>query len=91
MTHFKDALQDPSSHYALPEDVLKDSALTTDQKIQILHQWEYDARELMVADDENMVGESSNKLHRILSALHKLDPNYDSTSYSSGKHGGGKI
>jgi len=33
-----------------------EQSLNTDQKIQILRRWEYDARELAVAEEESMSG-----------------------------------
>lgn len=74
MSHFLKAMRDPSSVYALPQDVLADDGLTQQQKVQILQQWEYDARELQVAEEENMAAESESPtmLNRVLRALHTL-------------------
>jgi hypothetical protein len=70
------ALLDPTSVYALPQDVVKDASLTREQKIQILHRWEYDARELQIAEEENMPDltreQRSSMLSRVLDALHEL-------------------
>ncbi len=91
MTDFIKALHDPSSVYGFPREVLHDTSLSEEQKRKILHQWEYDARELLVADEENMAGESANLLQRVLEALHQIDPNYDSTHSHSTKQGGGEV
>ncbi|ACJ18424.1 hypothetical protein [Coxiella burnetii] len=90
MSHFKKALMDPTAFYKEPKAVLVDSNLTKKEKLQILRQWEYDARELMVAEEENMLGDasSSSMLSRILKAIHELDPSYDGTKSSGTKHGG---
>lgn len=90
MTDFQKALLDPTSVYKLPGEVVKDDSLSREQKIQILHRWEYDARELQVAEEENMPELTKHKkgsmLSRVLDALHKL--NASAKHESSGKHGG---
>ncbi|HKJ05624.1 MAG TPA: hypothetical protein VJ974_08515 [Geopsychrobacteraceae bacterium] len=68
----KKAMLDPGSVFDRPEDVLVDNSLTLDQKINILRRWEYDARELAVAEEENMGGGPPNVLPEILSALQSL-------------------
>jgi hypothetical protein len=76
MSKLEQALLDPTSIYKLPMDVVRDNALTREQKIQILHRWEYDARELQIAEEENMPELTSEKtgsmLSRVLDALHEL-------------------
>ena len=72
MTDLPKILQDPGSYYDQPHDVLDDEAFNDEQKHEILKQWEYDAKELLVADEENMAGESASYLHRIREALHEL-------------------
>lgn len=70
-------MHDPSSVYDSPMDILEDNELTREQKIKILRQWEYDAKELEVADQENML--AANELSspgilqkQVLIALHAL-------------------
>jgi hypothetical protein len=72
MTDIDKALLDPTSVFKTPEDVLKVKDLTREQKIEILRRWEYDARELQVADDESMTGGSNNLLERVLESLSAL-------------------
>lgn len=76
MSKLEDALLDPTSVYDLPIQVVDDESLTREQKIQILHRWEYDARELQVAEEENMPELTKKKhgshLSLVLEALHKL-------------------
>ena len=72
MTDIDKALLDPTSVFKTPEDVLKAHDLTREQKIEILRRWEYDARELQVADDESMTGGSNNLLQRVLESLSAL-------------------
>lgn len=56
-----------------PRSVLRDTSLTRAQKIEKLRRWAYDARELDVANEEGMGGESRpSDLAEILAALHEL-------------------
>ncbi|MBS0351752.1 MAG: hypothetical protein JSR33_11325 [Proteobacteria bacterium] len=81
MSQFDQALLDPTSIYKQPMDVVSDDSLTRDQKIQVLHRWEYDARELQVAEEENMPDLSKEQrtsmLSRVLDALHSLGASAD--------------
>ena len=81
MSKFEQALLNPTSIYKLPVEVVEDDSLTREQKIQILHRWEYDARELQIAEEENMpelAEEKGSMLSRVLDALYSLgaDPNH---------------
>jgi hypothetical protein len=71
------ALLDPASVYAAPEDVLADAALTKQQKIEILQRWEYDSREDAVAVEEGMPGSGGEMLRRILLAIDPLTDGSD--------------
>lgn len=82
------AMLDPVSVFACPDDVFKESTLTRDQKIIILHRWEYDARELEVAEDENMGGGPPGMLDQVLSALHRLDAGVGDKPSPPTKQGG---
>jgi hypothetical protein len=66
------ALSDPSSVFSTPAAVCDDPDLQWQQKVKILRQWEYDARELQVADEENMGGSGGVTLDEVLKALHQL-------------------
>ena len=74
----KDAISNPSQYFKHPQDVLATS-LSQEDKIKILQSWEYDLRDLAVAEEENMAkGESSNAdllstIHKILDDLNALD------------------
>ena len=76
MTNIDKALLDPTSVYRKPMDVVKDDTLTREEKIKVLHRWEYDARELQVAEEENMPELTKKKhgdhLSQVLEALHIL-------------------
>ena len=75
MKNVDQAMKDPASVYASPRAVVKDEDLTKAQKLEILRQWETDARLLQVAEEENMPGgeDETTMLGRILRAIHKLE------------------
>ena len=61
-----------------PTDVVADKNLSRDQKIEILHRWEYDARELEVAEDEaGMAVLRPEMFDRVVQALNMLDVDRD--------------
>jgi hypothetical protein len=70
--NLKQALDDPSSVFAAPADVVRSEDVSREQKIQILRRWEYEARTLEVAQDENMMGGVVSRLAEVLDALHSL-------------------
>lgn len=72
MTDVDRAMLDPGSVFDKPSDVLSAEDLTREQKIEILRRWEYDARELQVASEENMPGNNSDLLDLVLEALNSL-------------------
>lgn len=63
---------DPPSVFSNPEEIITEESLSREEKISILRRWEYDARELAVAEEENMAGGPPNMLAEILEALNKL-------------------
>lgn len=75
--NIEQAMLDPTSVFSSPDDVLNEQSLTRKQKFKILHQWEYDARQLEVAEDENMAGGPSDLLDNILAALNELNAHND--------------
>ena len=54
MTDFDQALKDPAACFTRPSEVVDREDLTRDQKLKILHQWEYDVLQREVATEENM-------------------------------------
>ncbi len=54
----------------------------------ILRRWEYDARELEVAEEENMGGASPSLLGEILNARHALNAGVDTEHSPPTKQGG---
>lgn len=88
MTDIEKALLSPPSVFRTPEEVLEAKDLSIDQKIEILRRWEYDARQLQVAEEENMVGPQVNMLDRIINALRRLDAERDLDKSAPTKQGG---
>jgi len=73
MTDFDKAMRDPSKAYEFPKDVLEDGTLDREQKIKVLKTWEFDANELITAEEENMPGDEPPMLNRVKRALYKLE------------------
>lgn len=75
MADVKKELRDPTTLFKSPQEVVERADLTPTQKIEILKRWEFDARELQVADEEQMAPErpQSTNLDAILTALRLLD------------------
>lgn len=82
------AMLDPGSVFDRPDEVFGDQSLTRTQKIKILRRWEYDARELAVAEEENMAGGPPNLLAEVLEVLHRLDAKVDCDHSPPTKQGG---
>ncbi|MDZ7751993.1 MAG: hypothetical protein U5S82_10075 [Gammaproteobacteria bacterium] len=82
------ALLDPASVFASPEAVVADDTLSRDQKVQVLRRWEYDARELEVAEEENMGGGPPDILGEVLDALSRLGVGFSGGRQSPTKQGG---
>lgn len=55
-----------------PEDLLANPDLSRRDKLAVLRQWDHDAIELMVADEENMVGGDTAALSDIRNAIRTL-------------------
>lgn len=80
------ALDNPSSCFANPADVVRTDDFSEADKIQILRRWEYDARLLEVAQEENMTGGTASRLAEVLDALHSLG--VEGSSGATAKQGG---
>jgi hypothetical protein len=68
-----EAKVNPSKFFKHPQDVLVHPALSREAKLDILHQWETDARLMAVAEEENMGSGENGHLGAIVSALLALD------------------
>jgi len=89
MTEFEKALNNPASFFKSPQDVVAQKDFSRENKIEILRRWEYDQRELLVAEEENMpVKHPNNRLKEILQALSELGVDGDADNSSPTKQGG---
>jgi hypothetical protein len=77
-------LMDPRSAFDLPAEVIADRRLDRDVKLEILIQWEQDARLLAEAENEGMGGGEPSMLRRVLEAIAALKarPSGEPTSSS---------
>lgn len=82
------AMLNPAGEFTHPGDVLAEQTLTREQKIKLLKRWEYDARELEVAEEENMGGGSPSLLGEVLNTLMRLDTTVDTEHSPPTKQGG---
>lgn len=72
----------PDCKFTNPMEVLAVDALTKEEKIRILRQWEYDARENEVAQDEGMQTPIDSHIDEIHSALRLLGVDPNGSSYT---------
>ena len=78
MIDVKKAMLDPTSVFKDPEEVVASDELNRDQKIEILRRWEYDARQLEVAEEEaGMAVRRPEMFDRVVQALHTLGAERD--------------
>lgn len=82
------ALFNPGNTFTHPDEILSEQTLTREQKIKILRRWEYDARELEVAEEENMGGGPPSLLGDISKALLHLHSEADGEHSPPTKQGG---
>ncbi len=68
-----DAIQDPAREFGTPEALLARDDLAPTRKLELLEQWELDARRLLTAESESMGGGESAMLDRVLRARRELD------------------
>src|SRR5262249_37718335 len=59
----------PADYFGDPAEVLRSSSLSRSQKLKILQQWELDARQLSVAEEENMAGGEESMVGRVSRAI----------------------
>ena len=69
---YEEALKDPGRFFDMPDEVVNAAGLTREQKLEILKRWESDARQLMVASDENMPGGEPQQLQAVQNAMRAL-------------------
>jgi hypothetical protein len=51
-----DKIEHPQSHYATPDELIEDRALSVDEKVEALKIWAQDARQMLTASGEGMPG-----------------------------------
>jgi hypothetical protein len=90
MIDVKEALNNPATVFERPEEIVQNNELSREQKIEILRRWEYDARELQVADEESMTAPQAEPvtLQTILEALRALGAPADVEHSAPTKQGG---
>jgi CBS domain-containing protein len=69
----KAAILDPAAVFRSPDQVERDPTLNREDKLAILESWEKDARELSVAEEENMAGGEPNRLDEVVAARVRLE------------------
>ncbi len=70
--NLEQALSDPAGLFENPDAVVHHPALSREQKIQILNNWQLDASRLEGSEGEGMMGEGAPMLHRVRVALAAL-------------------
>jgi hypothetical protein len=90
MIDIKKALLNPSAEFKRPDEVVRSTELTRDQKIEVLKRWEYDLRELQVAEEESMTAPHPEAvtLDVVRAALRALGAAGDPEHSAPTKHGG---
>ena len=90
MVDVKKALLNPSAVFERPDEIVQSNELSRDQKIEILGRWEYDVRQLQVADEESMTAPRPEPvtLDAVLKALRALGAPADVEHSAPTKQGG---
>jgi hypothetical protein len=88
MTEFEKALLNPNSVFKTPEEILNRNDFSRQQKVEILRRWEYDVRQLQVAEEESMAGPQLVTLDSILNALRALGAPAETDRSAPTKQGG---
>ena len=70
---YEKAKLNPAAVFKNPQEIVSSGELSRDQKIEILQQWEQDARLMEVAEEESMSGGQPKLLQPIREALHALN------------------
>lgn len=83
----KKAMLDPASAFRQPDDIVRRADLSRDIKLQLLEQWEREARELDVAEEEGMTGGEESMLGRVRRAIAALGGDGGEAVGPTTKHG----
>jgi hypothetical protein len=72
-------VENPTTHFDKPNDVVHDVTLSLDEKKKALNTWEQDARQLLTASSEGMTGgeegaqpDGQNRLGEVVRAKDKI-------------------
>lgn len=66
------ALLTPSQVFDSPMQIVETRSFTAPQKLKVLKRWEADARDLMVASEENMTGGEPSRFEEVRQAIHDI-------------------
>jgi hypothetical protein len=88
MIDIEKALLDPGLVFKTPQELLANNELSREQKIEILRRWEYDVRQLQVAEEESMEGPQPVTLPAVLQALRDIGAPADPERSAPTKQGG---
>ena len=90
MVDVKQACLNPAAVFRRPDEVINSAELNREQKIEILRRWEYDIRQLQVADEESMTAPQPETitLDVVLKALRGLGAAADVEHSAPTKQGG---
>jgi len=75
----------PAGTFDRPMDVVRADDIAAGEKLAILRAWEADERALQRAEDEGMGGGEHAHLHKVQSALTRLEEQLCSSSAKSGQ------
>jgi hypothetical protein len=91
MIDIEKALINPAAVFRSPKEIVEHGQLTQEQKVDILRRWEYDVRELQVADEESMTAAFPERvtLEAVLQALRAVGASTNLERSAPTKHGGG--
>jgi hypothetical protein len=78
---FKKVSVNPMAFFDSPLDIARSTHFTTEQKLKLLLAWQYDARQIQLAEDEGMPSGADVGLEDVVTALGLL------TRQSGTKHG----
>jgi hypothetical protein len=67
--NIEEALRDPTTFFAEPQDVVDHPKLSREHKLEILRRWKQDALRLSASESEGMGGGEESMLGRVESAI----------------------
>ena len=90
MKDVEKSILNPAATFKKPQEVLDSQDLSREQKIEVLRRWEYDLRELQVAEEEGMTPPKAESvtLDMVLKALNLLGVPSDMERTAPTKQGG---